>query len=184
MKAKRIIKESLKVLIFGSLISSFGGFGLEAVKEKFITLIPLMIILPAMADLIGDAGIILVSKITTYLYMGKIKQEKLNNKIIRKLFYHLVTIFILTAVYATFLSIFVGMLKGFNFSFDFTFKMLFVILTTTLFIVFLVFWVALIGGRYAFKKKIDPDDLLIPITTSIADLGSFILFSILIYLIF
>lgn len=184
MKADKIIKESLKVLILGSLLSSLGGFSLETVKDKFATLLPLMIILPAMASMIGNAGIILVSKVTTFLEMGKIKHDNLNNKLIRKLFYQLTFIFILTAIYATFLSIFVGMSKGFIFSWEFTWKMLLVILITTMFIVFLVFWVALVGGRYAFKKKADPDDLLIPITTSIADLGSFLIFSLLVYLIF
>ena len=156
----------------------------KLVKEKFAEMIPLVIILPALASMIGNAGIILVSKITTYLNMGKMSESKLNTKAVRHLFYLLVCIFILMAIYATFLSIFIGVLKGFNFSWDFAFKMLGVILFTTLFIVFLVFCAALIGGRYAFKKKIDPDDLLIPITTSIADLGSFVVFSILVFLVF
>lgn len=184
MRADKIIKESLKVLILGSLLSSLGGFSLETVKDKFAMFLPLMIILPAMASMIGNAGIILVSKVTTFLDMGKIKHNNLNDKIIRKLFYQLTFVFILTAIYATFLSIFIGMSKGFIFSWDFTWKMLLVILITTLVIVFLVFWVALIGGRYAFRNKIDPDDLLIPITTSIADFGSFVVFSVLVYLIF
>ena len=184
MKADKIIKESLKVLIVGSLLSSIGGLGLESVKDKFAMFLPLMIILPAMASMIGNAGIVLVSKITTFLALGKIRHDNLNNRLVRKLFFQLTFVFILTAIYATFLSIFVGMWKGFIFSWDFTLKMIFVVLATTLFIVFLVFCVALIGGRYAYKKKIDPDDLLIPITTSVADLGSFILFALLIFLVF
>ncbi len=184
MKARDIIRESIKVLILGSLLSSLGGFSLEIMKDKFSSLIPLVIILPALASMTGNAGIILVSKITTYLNNGEIKEKKLNNKIVRKLFYVLMFVFILTAVYATFLSVFIGMLKGFAFSWDFTLKMLAIILMTTVFIVFIVFCIALIGGKYAFKRKIDPDDLLIPITTSIADFGSFILFSVLVYLIF
>jgi len=184
VRAKDIIKESLKVLILGSLLSSLGGFSLEIMKEKFSSFVPLVIILPAMASMIGNAGIILVSKITTYLNKGEITVKNLNNKIVRKLFYILMSVFILTAVYATFLSVFIGVLKGFTFSWDFTLKMLAIILITTIFIVFIVFCIALIGGRYAFKRKMDPDDLLIPITTSIADLGSFILFSVLVYLMF
>jgi mgtE-like transporter len=184
VRAKDIIKESIKVLIAGSFLSSLGGFSLEIMKEKFSSLIPLVIILPALASMIGNAGIILVSKITTYLNNGELKERNLNNKIVRKLFYILMSVFILTAVYATFLSVFIGMLKGFDFSWDFTLKMLAIILMTTIFIVFVVFCIALIGSRYAFKRNIDPDDLLIPITTSIADFGSFILFSALVYLIF
>lgn len=184
MKAGKIIRESLKVLIIGSVLSSIGGLGLEIMKDKFTEFIPLVIVLPALASMIGNAGIILVSKITTYFNKNKIVGEKHSTKFVRSLFYILTSIFILMAVYITFLSIFIGMEKGFVFSWDFAFKMLGIILFTTLFIMFLVFCVALIGGKYAFKNKVDPDDLLIPITTSIADLGSFILLSVLVFLIF
>ncbi len=184
MRASQIIKESLKVLILGSLLSSLGGFSLEFIKDKFTEMIPLVIILPALASMIGNAGIILVSKITTYLNMKKISEKKLNTRIVRQLFYLLIFIFVLMAIYATFLSIFIGVLKGFSFNWDFALKMLGIILFTTLFIVFIVFGVALVGGRYVYKRKMDPDDLLIPITTSIADLGSFVVFSILVYLVF
>ena len=63
----RIISESLKVLIFGSLLSSIGGLSLELIKTKLSAALPMIIILPALTDMIGDAGTIVVSKITTYL---------------------------------------------------------------------------------------------------------------------
>ena len=62
-------------------------------------------------------------------------------------------------------------------------KMFFIVLITTFIIVGLVFLISLLGAKYAFERKIDPDDLLIPITTSVADFGSLIVFSILVYLI-
>ena len=36
-----IIRESLAVLIFASIVSSFGGFGLEKWKDQFILLLPI-----------------------------------------------------------------------------------------------------------------------------------------------
>ena len=176
----KIIKESLKVLILGSILSSIGGFSLEFIRDKLAVFLPLIIVLPALASTVGSAGIISVSKITTYFYSGDIKKKVINKKILT-LFGLLFSIFTLLSFYTTFLSIFVGYLKGFDFNLSFVIKMLLIIFLTTLIILFFVFIVSLFGARYAFKRKIDPDDLLIPITTSIADLGSLIVFSLLVF---
>jgi len=184
MIGKKILKESLKVLILGSLISSLGGFALENVKDKILLFLPLVIILPALANMIGHAGIIFVSKITTYFYTGKLKLNNIESKQVMHLFFLLLIIFSLASVYVTILTIFVSYLKGFSFNFIFGLKMLITVFLTTVLIVFLVSFVAIIGWKYTIKNKIDPDDLLIPITTSIADLGSFILFSLLVFLLF
>ena len=61
----KIMKESIKILILASLISSLGGIGLESVNVKLIALLPLLILLPAMNDMIGDFGAIISSRIST-----------------------------------------------------------------------------------------------------------------------
>ncbi len=179
----KIIKESLKVLIIGSLLSSIGGLSLEIIKDKLSIVLPLIIILPAFASMIGNAGIISVSKITTYLYSGKININKMKNKTTLNLFFLLLFIFCLSAFYVTFLSLLIAYLKGFIIDINFIFNISFIMLLTSMVIVSLVFFVAVIGSKYAFKREIDPDDLLIPVTTSIADLGSLIVFSLLVFFI-
>lgn len=184
MIKNKIIKESFKVLILGSMISSFGGFGLEVVKEKLLVFLPLLIVLPALTNMIGHAGIIFVSKITTYFHMRRLKYDKLNSRLTRHLLLILIIIFSLSSAYVTFLSIFVSYLKGYSFELDFGLKMFGVVFLTTLAIILIVFCVALYGARYAHQRNIDPDDFLIPITTSIADLGSLIVFSLLVFWMF
>ena len=183
MNGMKIIKESFKVLILGSLLSSIGGLSLDFIRMKLSLFTPLIIVLPALTDMIGDAGTIVVSKITTYLYLGKFKKEILPD-FVKKLFLMLIKLFSLSAVYVTFLALFIGYLKGFNFNILFLIKMLIIVLLTTLSIMIIIFSVALIGGRYTFKRNIDPDDMLIPLTTSIADLGSLIIFSLLVFYFF
>src|SRR3990167_2010559 len=51
---KTIIKESIKILLFASIISSFGGLALENIKTIFISITPLIILLPILNDMIGD----------------------------------------------------------------------------------------------------------------------------------
>ncbi|MDO8625146.1 MAG: hypothetical protein Q7R47_03615, partial [Candidatus Diapherotrites archaeon] len=46
--AHTIIKESIKIVILASIISSFGGLALEQVKDVFISVAPLLILLPAL----------------------------------------------------------------------------------------------------------------------------------------
>ncbi|MBI2671908.1 magnesium transporter [Candidatus Woesearchaeota archaeon] len=184
MIKNRIIKESFKVLILGSIISSVGGLGLEVVKQKLLVFLPLLIVLPALTNMIGHAGIIFVSKVTTYFHMRRIKYNKLNNRITRHLLFNLMIIFSLASIYITFLSIFVSYLKGYPFELYFELKMFGAVFLTTLVIVLIVFCVALYGARYAHQRNIDPDDLLIPITTSVADLGSLIVFSLLVFFMF
>lgn len=175
-----IIKNSLKVLILGSVLSSFGGLSLEIVKTKLAVSLPLLFILPSLTDMIGDAGTIVVSKITTYLYMGKLKSSNLLPKFIVNLFLILTVVFSFSAVYVSVLALLISYLYGFTFNSIFVGKMIFIVLLTTISILLIIFFISLVGGVYAFNKNIDPDDLLIPLTTSIADLGSLILFSLLI----
>ena len=179
----KILKETLKIMIFASILSSLGGFGLEVVKDKLLIALPLIIVLPAFAGMVGDSGIVFVSKITTLYNMKKISKPEIR-KSIRNLFWILLLIAFLSAFYIAFLSLFVSYLKGFYFNLNFAFKTILVVLLTALSIGIINFLVALFGLKYAIKRNIDPDDLLIPISTSIADFGSFVVFSILVYLIF
>ena len=70
---RTIIRESVKVLLFASLISSFGGFALEHIKVVFASITPLIILLPVLNDMIGDYGIIMSSRLATMLHEKKIK---------------------------------------------------------------------------------------------------------------
>lgn len=183
MMTHKIIKESLKVLLIGSLLSSIGGLSLEVIKDKLAIALPLIIILPAFASMVGNAGIISVSKITTQLYINKEKHNKFNSNFVFNLFLLLLIVFCLSSFYVTFLSILIAYLNGFVVEKGFIISMFSIVLLTVITIVSLVFFVAVVGSRYAFKRKIDPDDLLIPITTSIADFGSLIVFSLLVFFI-
>src|SRR3989344_7341928 len=50
---KTIIKASIKILLLATIISSIGGFALENIKTAFISIVPLVILLPALNDMIG-----------------------------------------------------------------------------------------------------------------------------------
>ena len=89
-----IIKESILVLMFSSFISSTGGIGLQSVEERLVTILPLLVLFPAINDLTGDFGCIISSKFTTLLYLGKVKPTKwwesksIRELLIKVLFYN------------------------------------------------------------------------------------------------
>ncbi len=181
---REIFKESIGVLLVSSVIGLIGGLFLRSIEERLLVILPLVILLPALNGMIGDFGIIMTSKITTALYERKIKKNGFHSKIVRHLFKEILPISILSAIYISLLAVFIAHAKGFSFNIVTMWKILGITLATTISLVFFIFLVAVIGGIYVYKKKKDPDDILIPITTSVADLGSMAIFSLLVMLLF
>ena len=176
----KIIKQSILVLIFAAIISSLGGISLMNITDKLTALLPLIILIPALNDMVGDFGIIIVSRFTTHLYERKSRKFKLHLGFIKHLTKDILFIAILSAIYIAVLASAVAFFKGSPVSIESLLKIVLISVIVTLFIIFLLFLIAIFGGFLVYKKNEDPDNILIPITTAIADLGSLILFSILV----
>jgi len=180
----RIIKESLGILILASIISTLGGIGLEMVQKKILTTLPLLILFPALNNMVGGFGIAFSSRYTTLLQQKKLGKKKFMNKALREHFILILKVSAIAAFYISTLSLVVASLKEFTFNPFLYLKILAVTIITTISLVSLIAVISVLAGRYFIKKKEDPDNLLIPITTSIADLGSMIIFSLLIFILF
>lgn len=181
---RKIVTESVKVVILASVLSTIGGIGVESLKAKIALFVPMIIMLPALNDMIGDFGTIISSKFTTLLYLGKIENKWWNSKELGELFKVIAYVAIISAVYLGIASTIIAYFKGFAFDWIISLKVLSVALMATAFLVMIIFGVAIIGGLIVFKKGSDPDNFLAPITTSIADLGSMLLFSLMIKFLF
>ncbi len=180
----KIIRESIRVLLLTAVLSSIGGFAISSVSEKLFVILPLLIMLPALNDMLGDYSMIIVGKFTTYLSLKKIKGNWRKSHILKHLLAVIVPSVILSAIYLTVVAVGISSLRGFSVDYTLFLKLLSVVLITALALVILTYFIAVIGGRYVHKKKEDPDTLLIPITTAVADFGGMLLFSLLVYLIF
>ncbi|MDI6721514.1 MAG: magnesium transporter [Candidatus Aenigmarchaeota archaeon] len=174
-----IIKESIKIIIIASVISSFGGVGLENVKEKFIAIIPLLIMLPALNDMIGDFGTIVSSKFTSMIYTGKINLKKgiMQSADFRKLVRNVFCVALISSLYLSIASYLLAYYKGFAFNAVILAKIIGVAVLCTLVLVSVIFITSVISGLYIYRKKEDPNNFLIPIATSLADLGAMLLFA-------
>ncbi|MGB9708269.1 MAG: magnesium transporter [Candidatus Pacearchaeota archaeon] len=175
----KIVRESIFVLVIAALLSSIGGVALKSIEASLVTLVPLIVILPALNDMIGDFGIILVSRFTTALYM-----HKKINFIARYLFKDVLLIALISAIYIAMLGTLFSLARGFSFNLIFLLKIIVLTLITTIILVLINFFIALFAGKYTYKKKVDPDNVLIPLTTSIADLGAMAILALLVLLLF
>jgi len=180
---KVIFKESVKILLFASIISSIGGLALEYIKDVFILIMPLIIMAPVLNDMIGDYGTIVSSRFSTMLHEGKLK-GKWKNEELRKLFRQIFVISVLTTIMSLAISFIISMSSGYQLSAETAFKIFLINIIDVLILVGLVLFIAVVAGLYFYRKKEDPNNFLIPITTSIADFGNMIILSILVILFF
>lgn len=179
-----IIRESLKVLILASVISSIGGVGLNQIQSRLLSIIPLVILLPALSDMVGDYGTTISSKFTNMLYLGKIKGRWWKSESVRSLFFTMFLISIISSIYIGFLSYILAYVKGFAFEISVLLKILQLSILSATLLVCLIFLISVVGGIYIYRKGEDPNNFLIPITTSVGDIGSMLLFSWMVTLLF
>ena len=181
---KTIVKECLKILLFASIISSFGGLALEHIKDIFIPIVPLILVLPALNDMIGDYGIIISSRFSTLLHTGKIRGRWYKNNDLKKLFAQIFIISILTAIITSSIALAISHASGFGFNARIAYKIFLISAIDIILLVNILFLVSIFAGLYYYKKNEDPDNFLIPLTTSIADFGNMLILAILVILLF
>lgn len=179
-----IVKESLIVLLLASVISSIGGFNLESIRSSLFSILPLLILFPALANMVGSFGTIVSSKFTEMLYQGKIAERWWRSKRLYKLFGLIMGIALFSSILVGILSTLIASVSGFAFSTSILFKVLIISVLSTISLVVLIFIVSIISGIIVYNRREDPNNFLIPITTSIADLGSLIIFSYFVILLF
>ncbi|MBI4145426.1 magnesium transporter [Candidatus Woesearchaeota archaeon] len=176
---RKILKESIKILILSSIISSIGGISIEAARVKLFALLPFLIMLPALNDMIGDFGTIVASKFTVLLYQKRIKRhEWWKGAAVHHLFMTVSSVALIASLFMATLAYAIAWIRGFAFEPILFAKLVGISLFATLFLVLIIFAVSIIGGLYVHKKGHDPDNYLIPLATGIADFGSMLVLGI------
>ena len=181
---RTIVRESIKILVFASIISSFGGLALEQIKAVFISIMPLIILVPALNDMIGDYGIIVSSRFSSMLYEKGIKRVWWMDSELRRLFAQIIVIALLTAVISSAAALAISAFSGYAISTATAYKIFFIGIIDVALLVSVLFLIAIAAGIYFYKKGEDPNNFLIPITTSIADFGNMLILSGLVILFF
>ena len=178
--AWRVFIDSFKIILITSIISSIGGTSIQSVSERFLKIMPIIIMLPAMNDMAGDFGTIISSKFTTMLYLGTINSKNvLRSKRLKSLFFKILLIGLIAAIYISIMSSVMSLFSGYKFDLVEFLKILFVACVSTICLVGTNFFVAIIAGFHVYKHNHDPDNFLIPLTTAFGDVGMMIIISVL-----
>lgn len=181
---RTIIKESIKILLLASVISSFGGLALEHIKTVFISIIPLIILLPALNDMVGDYGTIISSRFSTMLHEGKIKNNWWKDKELRIMLAQVFIVAVAIVFFTTSVALIVSTFSNYSLNLLTVLKIFFITLVDVILIVSILFLTSIFAGLYFYRKKEDPNNFLIPITTSIADFMNMFIISGLVILLF
>ena len=164
---KRIIIESILIVIISSSIGIFTGSVLTA-NLKILYGFPIItVILPALNSLTGDISTVLVSRLTTHLYIGIIppKLQK-TNRLIQD-FLELLATILLSLVALIFLGY--GFVLILGVAIINPLLIIFAVSLTTLLLFIIMFIFLFVSSIFLFKKGKDPNNFLIPFTTSLAD---------------
>lgn len=181
---RTIIRESIKILLLASIISSFGGLALEQIKLLFVSIIPLIVLLPALNDMIGDYGTIVSAKFSTMLHEGEAMGEVWKNKELKKLFVQIFIISMITAVFSSAVALAISWFSGYSLGSLVAAKIFIVTVVDVALLVSILFSVSVAAGIYFYNKGEDPNNFLIPITTSVADLGNMLILAALVIMLF
>lgn len=183
--ASVIIKESLKVLLLASILSAFGGFALEQIKTLFVSIIPLVVLLPALNDMIGDYGTIVSSRLSTMLHENVVQKKWWQTPELKELFVQIAVVSMITAALSAVIAMIIPIFtSGYGLALGNAVKIFAITIIDVAVLVSLLFFTSIYAGLRIYKKKEDPNNFLIPITTSIADFGNMAVLALLVMLFF
>jgi mgtE-like transporter len=164
---KKVFKESIVIVVISSIMGVFSGTFLS-INQKIIYAIPIiLLILPSLNSLIGDICTVLTSRLTTHLYIGSIPPKVQKTKRLVEDFIGLLITILLSLLALLCLGFMIGTSVGINIINPFL--IILIIILTILILFFCLFVFLFVSSIYLFKKGKDPNNLLIPFVTSLAD---------------
>lgn len=165
---KKIVKESIVIVLLTSFLGLISGIYLSD-QYDLLSSIPIFImVIPPLNACIGDLSTILISKFTTYLYIGSIPPKIQKSETLINNFIALLVTGILSVLFLSIISIIISPPNSLSIlnPVIYTFILLF-----TIVILFAVFFViCFISAIFLFKHGRDPNNIMIPTLTSTADL--------------
>lgn len=170
---QKIVRESLRVVILCSLISSFGGIGLELLQDQLLVLLPLLILFPALNEMMGGVGAIMISRFTCALY-----ERKKISHLAHHVFRDVLGVTVITSLFVALCAYGIAWVKGFPFHGVLFIQILSFSLLVGMVVFGLLFCLSVYGSRYVFKQGHDPENYLIPLATAVGDLGSMLMLAI------
>ncbi len=164
---KKIFKESVIVVLISSVIGLFSGTLLSN-NERVLSSFPIiLLVLPSLNSLIGDISTVLVSRLTSHLYIGTLSPKIQVSDRLKQDFYGLFITILLSLAALISLGYILGSVTGIQIVNPLLIISIFIITILILFGLMFVF--LFMGSILIFRKGKDPNNFLIPMVTSLAD---------------
>jgi cation transporter-like permease len=144
-----------------SAVSLIGGLGLEHISRQLLPLVPLLVALPGLNDLVGDYASIIAA------HTGDPQERQRSHRELSRAIFRVVGLNI-SAIVA--LSLILSALRGYVVTADFAWRFALLVVIAIITVITFMFWLNRVLDRLLLKHKYNPDDLLIPISTSVADI--------------
>lgn len=155
---KKILKESLPILTVLMIVEIFGGQILNSQLERFIMLPILLMFIPIINGVCGNIGSILGARVSSGLHVGYITPD-FRGKELRE---NIIGVLILAMLTFCFIGCLVYVISA-------SFKLVFIIIGAGLLVTFGVICLCIPTAMISFRKGVDPDNVVIPILTTGAD---------------
>jgi len=145
----------------------FSGTLLSNNKEILYTFPIILLVLPSLNSLIGDISTVLISRLTSHLYLGTLSPKVQVSDRLKQDFYGLLMTILLSLVALISLGYLLGIATGIEIVNPLL--IISIIIITILILFGLMFVLLFISSIFIFKKGKDPNNFLIPMVTSLAD---------------
>ncbi len=137
-------------------------------NEKILYSFPIiLLVLPSLNSLIGDISTVLISHLTSHLYLGTLSPKIQVSDRLKQDFYGLLMTILLSLVALISLGYLLGIVTGIEIVNPLL--IISIIIITILILFGLMFVLLFISSIFIFKKGKDPNNFLIPMVTSLAD---------------
>lgn len=156
--------------MISSIMGLISGTFLSTNQKVLYALPIILLLLPALNSLIGDFAIILISRLTSHLYIGIIPPKIQKTERLKKDLYGLlisVFISVICLIIIGYIIALISKIKIVN-----PVLVILVIIMTVIILFLFLFIFLFMYCIYLFKKGRDPNNFLIPFVTSLIDLLS------------
>ena len=165
----RTLREGAPIVLLSSFIGTLGGVGLASIRKEIEKKPSILMLYPALIDTLGDIGSILGAMATTKLAMSRISSFW---GALKEGFTDLVSVEIAAAVMHVLFGLTAFLLgKATGLTPDLLLLVNIALISNLISFLFISL-LSFIVATQTFKHRLDPDNFVIPLVTSIADFGA------------
>ena len=158
-----------------STLSVIGGLSIESVSDRLLPLVPLLIATPALNNLVGDYAAIIAA------HTGDPSERERSKAELARIIFRILSLNIVAIIS---LSVIFAVMRDYLFTPTFVVKFVVFVTSAITTVVVFLFGLSAFLDRVLLHRKMNPDDLLIPIVTSVGDLLMLVLVALAVLLIF